>query len=137
MKLDVLKMLKLNALLENLLEGFDDFLYTRKINLTIKDKILIFLYEKPQSPYNLIKLLSIAKTNLALICKALIKENLIQKQRDEVDRRNIVYNITEKGKEKAEKLISEIEKATSNKMEYKNNFEEINKNMEELLTLLK
>lgn len=137
MKLDVLKMLKLNALLENLLEGFDDFLYTRKINLTIKDKILIFLYEKPQSPYNLIKLLSIAKTNLALICKALIKENLIQKQRDEVDRRNIVYNITEKGKEKAEKLISEIEKATNNKMEYKNNFEEINKNMEELLTLLK
>ena len=137
MKLDVLKMLKLNALLENLLEGFDDFLYTRKINLTIKDKILIFLYEKPQSPYNLIKLLSIAKTNLALICKALIKDNLIQKQRDEVDRRNIVYNITEKGKEKAEKLISEIEKATSNKMEYKNNFEEINKNMEELLTLLK
>ena len=137
MKLDVLKMLKLNALLENLLEGFDDFLYTRKINLTIKDKILIFLYEKPQSPYNLIKLLSIAKTNLALICKALIKENLIQKQRDEVDRRNIVYNITEKGKEKAEKLISEIEKVTSNKMEYKNNFEEINKNMEELLTLLK
>ncbi len=136
MNLDVLKMLKLNAKLNNLLEGFDDFLYTKKINLTIKDKILIFLYEKPLSPFELIKMLSVAKTNLALVCQSLIKEDLIKKQKDEIDKRNIVYLITEKGKLKAEELLKEVSKIINNEIEYKNKNAEINAKISELLSLI-
>lgn len=136
MNLDVLKMLKLNAKLNNLLEGFDDFLYTKKINLTIKDKILIFLYEKPLSPFELIKMLSVAKTNLALVCQSLIKEDLIKKQKDEIDKRNIVYLITEKGKLKAGELLKEVSKIINNEIEYKNKNAEINAKISELLSLI-
>lgn len=136
MNLDVLKMLKLNAKLNNLLEGFDDFLYTKKINLTIKDKILIFLYEKPLSPFELIKMLSVAKTNLALVCQSLIKEDLIKKQKDEIDKRNIFYLITEKGKLKAEELLKEVSKIINNEIEYKNKNAEINAKISELLSLI-
>ena len=136
MNLDVLKMLKLNAKLNNLLEGFDDFLYTKKINLTIKDKILIFLYEKPLSPIELIKMLSVAKTNLALVCQSLIKEDLIKKQKDEIDKRNIVYLITEKGKLKAGELLKEVSRIINNEIEYKNKNAEINAKISELLSLI-
>ena len=136
MNLDVLKMLKLNAKLNNLLEGFDDFLYTKKINLTIKDKILIFLYEKPLSPFELIKMLSVAKTNLALVCQSLIKEDLIKKQKDEIDKRNIVYLITEKGKLKAGELLKEVSRIINNEIEYKNKNAEINAKISELLSLI-
>lgn len=136
MNLDVLKMLKLNAKLNNLLEGFDDFLYTKKINLTIKDKILIFLYEKPLSPFELIKMLSVAKTNLALVCQSLIKEDLIKKQKDEIDKRNIFYLITEKGKLKAGELLKEVSKIINNEIEYKNKNAEINAKISELLSLI-
>ena len=136
MDLDVLKIIELNSVLNNLIEGFDDFLYSKKINLTIKDKILISLYEKPCSPYELIKKLSVAKSNLALCAKSLVKQNLIVQQKDEIDKRNILYSITEQGKNKGKEIILKINKAISTKLEHKNNVEEINKNIDGLLKLL-
>ena len=136
MELDVLSILKLNSTLNNLLEGFDDFLYAKKINLTIKDKILILLNEKPLSPFELIKMLSIAKTNLALICQDLIKDGLIKKEKDLIDKRNIIYSLTDTGKEKAIKIAISINKQINMKIEFKNNNEQINNKVKELLGLL-
>lgn len=136
MELDVLNILKLNSTLNNLLEGFDDFLYTKKINLTIKDKILILLNEKPLSPFELIKMLSVAKTNLALICQDLIKDGLIKKEKDLIDKRNIIYSLTELGKEKAVKIAISINKQINMRIEYKNSNEQINNKVKELLELL-
>ena len=137
MGLDVLKIIKLNSVLGNLLEGFDDFLYTKEINLTNKDKILILLTQKPLSPFNLIKSLSIAKSNLALCAEKLIKENYIIKEKDAVDKRNIVYKLTKTGEEKASEILNKLNKALVRKLEHKNNFDEINKTIEKLLNLLK
>lgn len=136
MELDVLSILKLNSTLNNLLEGFDDFLYTRKINLTIKDKILILLNEKSLSPFELIKILSIAKTNLALVCQDLIKDGLIKKEKDLIDKRNIIYSLTEAGKERAVKIACSINKQINMRIEFKNNNEQINNKVKELLDLL-
>lgn len=136
MKESVLKIIKLNSLLNNLVEGFDDFLYVKKINLTIKDKILIFLYERNHAPYELIKLLSVAKSNLTLCANDLIKEGLIVKEKDSIDKRNIVYSITSKGKELAKTKIVLLEKVIFDKIEYKNNNEEFLKNIDNLIKFL-
>lgn len=136
MELDVLNILKLNSTLNNLIEGFDDFLYTKKINLTIKDKILILLNEKPHSPFELIKILSVAKTNLALICQDLIKDGLIRKEKDLIDKRNIIYSLTDVGRERAINIALNINKQINMKIEFKNNNEQINNKVKELLQLL-
>ncbi len=136
MELDVLNILKLNSTLNNLIEGFDDFLYTKKINLTIKDKILILLTEKSLSPFELIKILSVAKTNLALICQDLIKDGLIKKEKDLIDKRNIIYSLTDVGRERAINIALNINKQINMKIEFKNNNEQINNKVKELLQLL-
>lgn len=136
MELDVLKILKLNSTLNNLIEGFDDFLYTKNVNLTIRDKVLILLTERSMYPYELIKMLSVAKTNLALICKELVKEGLIKKEKPEIDRRNVVYSLTVVGEEKARSILKLVYKQINMKIEYKNKNEEINNKVDNLLQLL-
>jgi len=136
MEIDVLKILELNSLLNNLIEGFDDFLYSKKINITIKDKILLNLMEKSCSPYELIKKISIAKSNLTLVANELIKENKIIKEKDSIDKRSIIYTITDEGKLKAQEILKKIKRGVNSQIEYKNNNEEINKMVAKLLTLL-
>lgn len=136
MEVDSKELIELLSKLNNLVEGFDEFYLNKKNSLTIKDKLLIFLYEKSLSPYELIKKLGLAKSNLALITSSLIKENLIIKKQDNVDKRNIIYFITEKGKERAVNILSLINNNINKQMHYKKHAEKINeltKSLNEIL----
>lgn len=136
MELNAISFLKLSSSLLGRLEGFDSVFLNKKFNLTIKDKFLIFLLDGEKSPSKLIELLGIAKTNLALISKELLNENLIRKQKDFLDKRLINYALTESGEQKANKFVEELNKNIKNSLEFKNKNDEINKLIVELLKLL-
>ena len=136
MELNAISFLKLSSSLLGRLEGFDSVFLNKKFNLTIKDKFLIFLLDGEKSPSKLIEFLGIAKTNLALISKELLNENLIRKQKDFLDKRLINYALTESGEQKANKFVEELNKNIKNSLEFKNKNDEINKLIVELLKLL-
>lgn len=130
MEIDVKKILELNLKLNNLLEGFDEFYLNKKFNLTIKDKILVCLISKNLSPFELIKNISIAKSNLALALSDMEKKGLVVKKKDEIDKRNIVISLTANGKVKANEVLNALNKNINSTLAYKNNAEEINKLVE-------
>lgn len=134
MEIDVIKLLKLNASIENILSGFDDLYESKKVNLTLKDKFLIFLSEGPLTPYKLINLLGVAKTNLVLLSNSLLDEKLIVKNKDEIDKRNIVYSITQEGEKRVEEIIFKINVYLNNQQKFKSNAEGINENIDKILS---
>ena len=120
--------------LQSMFEGYDFKQNCKKNQLTIKLKILIFLFKGIDSPYVLTKNLGIAKTNLNLICTQMIKEDLISKNKVDFDKRSIYYSITDKGKnylfEELNQFGLDFENINQNKIE------EINKTLKSLLKLL-
>lgn len=74
----------------------------------VKHQILFVISRNKQTaPKELIERLNIAKSNLALACNALIREGLIEKSKDEDNKKEIFYTITESGlKELKEKYRS-------------------------------
>ena len=74
-------------------------------------KILYFIDEyKNCSPQVLISKLGIAKSNLALLTKKMIKENLITSKRGYQDGRSIHYSITSAGKKMLDEYILNLNK---------------------------
>ena len=136
MELRAEKVIKLISKLSNLVEDFDDVFSNKKYNLTIKDKFLIFVMDENKKPAMLIKELGVAKTNLAIISKELLKEGLIFKTSDEKDRRSIVYSISEKGKLKVAEILGKLNKNITNQLSTKTNFENINYLIDNLLLAL-
>lgn len=70
----------------------------KKNTLSLKTKVL-FLIDKACTPKEIISAMRIAKTNLALITKEMADEGLIEKSKGNLDRREVTYSITRKGKE--------------------------------------
>ena len=136
MEINATNLLILSSKISSKLEGFDAIFLNKKMNLTIKDKFLIFLLNGEKSPSELIELLGVAKTNLALISSELLINKLIQKQKDNLDKRLINYSLTPFGKQKADEIMKNINANIQNRMEYKNKNEEINSLAKELLLLL-
>jgi len=65
---------------------------------TVKYQILYLIASKGKtSPQELIYELKMAKSNLALITKKMIKEGLIVSSKEEGNRKQIYYSITEQG----------------------------------------
>lgn len=126
MEIDSKELIILFTKLNNVIDGFDEVFLIKNNNLTIKDKILIFLNEKPQTPYELIKKLGLAKSNLALITKDLINEEKIIKTQDSFDKRNIKYIITEKGNNYIQKVLKLIDNNINKQLKYTKNAEKIN-----------
>ena len=110
MRIDVTKIMMLSSKLNTLLEEFDNNCLTKKVNLTIKDKILIFLAKQNLSSCDLVKLLGIAKTNMALNVKSLEDNGLLFKTRDSIDKRVFVLTLTEQGRILAEEKVNQINK---------------------------
>lgn len=133
MEIDAKKILMLSSKLNNLIEGFDEFYLSKKTNLTIKDKLLVFLLDSDLAPYELIKLLGIAKSNLALIIADLVKKGYAVKKHDTIDKRNIVVSLTLNGKIKANKILESLNKNINNSLAYKNNGVEVNNLLDELI----
>lgn len=133
MEIDAIKILNLTSILNNLIDGFDEFYLSKKFNLTIKDKLLIFLLKEDKTPFELIKKLGVAKSNLTLMEADLEKKGLIVKKRDEIDKRNILVSLTSTGKIKAKETLEKVNKNINNTLAYKENFEKVNNLLDELL----
>ncbi len=73
-------------------------------------QILFVLSEQDRvSPKQLVYELGLAKSNLAIIAKKMIKEGLILQNKDLANRKEIYYCITKKGKDMIIEKVSQIE----------------------------
>lgn len=118
--------------LENLCEGFD--VDSKSALISSKFKVLLALNEQNNvSPSMLIDKLGLAKSNLALLCKSMIAEGLIEKRKDEFDNRVIFYTLTTQGKQVLDGSLNTMAENFTKQLAYKNKFKEI----EVLLTNLK
>lgn len=76
-----------------------------------KLKVLYFIDEYQNiSPQILIAKLGIVKSNLAIITKNLIKEELITSHKGPLDQRSVFYSITDKGKKMLGDYLLELDK---------------------------
>lgn len=85
---------------------------SRKSTLSLKTKVL-FLIGKSCSPKEIIAATCIAKTNLALLTKDMASEGLIDKNKGTLDRREVSYIITEKGREYLNSRLAVMEEELS------------------------
>lgn len=133
MEINAKNIIELVSKLNGLIEGFDELFANKRNYLTNKDKIIIFLTEKPLTPAILINKLNIAKTNLALVCKELLNEELIEKTHDLIDKRNISYKLTVKGLKKSNEILKSLSNNMKNQLGTKINCENINNLVDKLL----
>ncbi len=118
--------------LENLCEGFD--VDSKSTLISSKFKVMLALSEQDNiSPSMLIDKLGLAKSNLALLCKSMITEGLIEKRKDDFDSRVIFYTLTDFGKQKLNATLCKMADNFTKQLAYKNKFKEI----EVLMTNLK
>ena len=118
--------------LENLCEGFD--VDSKSTLISSKFKVMLALSEQDNiSPSMLIDKLGLAKSNLALLCKSMITEGLIEKRKDDFDSRVIFYTLTDFGKQKLNATLCKMADNFTTQLAYKNKFKEI----EVLMTNLK
>ena len=103
------QLISLRILLQKLCDGFDEKDANKKSILTMKHKVLFLLNENGEtSPVYLINKLCIAKSNLALLCKGLLEEGLIISKKNESDKRNITYKITQKGEKELDNFLKSM-----------------------------
>ncbi len=128
----ILKIVELRIKLQSLCDGFNKTNANKKSVLTMDKKVLFVLSKnKNCTPSVLIETLGVAKSNLALLCKSLIKEGLITQSKGDLDKRSIFYNITEKGKNKLNEFCLSLENDTLKNVskqelsKLENNFDEI------------
>ena len=99
----------LRIMLQKICDGFDTKDASKKSVLTMKHKVLFLLDEHGETPPSyLIEKLCIAKSNLALLCKGMVQEGLIESKRNDADKRNISYVITPKGGRHLNKFLTEM-----------------------------
>lgn len=83
----------------------------KSCKFTLKDDILFLVGERNlHYPKELIFELCVAKSNIALLCTSLCKENLLVKRKDVRNKKEIGYYITDKGEKVLEQKLLEIEK---------------------------
>ena len=80
----------------------------KKGTLSLKTKIL-FLISRSLSPREIVLATRIAKTNLALLTKSMADEGLIVKNKGNLDKREVSYVLTEKGKTYLDCRLSQIQ----------------------------
>lgn len=105
--------------------------------LTMKIKALFFINKHIDCPPSLlIQKLNIAKSNLALLSKSLIKEGLIVANKKQSDKRNIFYSTTQKGKQELTRYYDSLTKVFHNRFKDKEQ-RLFDKKIDELLSILK
>ena len=73
-------------------------------------QILYILTRKDRvTPKELIAELNIAKSNLAILAKKMIKDGQIESHKDKINKREIYYNITSVGKEMLQEKLDNID----------------------------
>ena len=77
---------------------------------SVSYQVLFVLNENERvSPKELVLSLGLAKSNLAIIAKKMMKDGLIERTKDLQNRKEIYYNITLKGKEVLMAKLAQIE----------------------------
>lgn len=99
------KLLELQALSQSLCEQSNSVTTNLKLRLLFLIDKLVYA-----TPAVLMSKLSLVKSNLALICKQLINEELIEAKKKSGDKRSIVYFITPNGKKVLEEALEAISK---------------------------
>ena len=130
------KILSLAIRLENLCEGFDET--NKSAVLTSKAKIMFELSKRDfVSPSILKNNVGLAKSNIALLCKSLANEGLIQKKKDKFDTREVMYSLTDSGREYITDYLKKVKKNFAGQLAYKDNMEQIDKSVQDLFELVK
>lgn len=76
----------------------------------VRFQLLFLLKDKPRvSPKELVNQLGLAKSNLTITAKAMIKEGLIEQNKDLLNRKEIFYSITSKGIGVIDEKLEQIE----------------------------
>lgn len=81
----------------------------KKSTLDLKSKVIFLLRNKDLSPTELTSSLLMAKSNLTILTSSMIDEGLIKKTKKKTDGREIIYSITDKGKQYLEKRLDYID----------------------------
>lgn len=107
------KLLSLQQNLERIL-FFEQKAFGKEI-FSLKFKILLLIFtHKSISPSQIKYEMSIAKSNVAMFCKTLIKEEKIEYIEDKKDRRAIRYNLTKSGEQYVKSRLYEFSKIFEN-----------------------
>lgn len=85
----------------------------RNNTLSLKTKILFLLSARPLTPSDLMTMLQLLKTNLAILTSGLVSEGLIVKEKAGGDGREIIYYITPAGKSYLNERLEVIETAAA------------------------
>ena len=121
--------------LENLCEGFDET--NKSAVLTSKVKVLLELSKAERVTPNVLKNnVGLAKSNIAILCNSLVKEKLIEKNRDSFDTREISYSLTDEGKEFVNAYLLKARKNFEGQLAYKDNMKEVNQAVKDLNELI-
>lgn len=107
-----------------------------KNTITLKSKMLFLLRDSSASPAELMSALGMGKTNLAILARDMITENLIERKVDAVDRRHIEYIITDKGKEHIQVRLQAIEKGFKNVLTTTEEYNKATSDIDKILELL-
>ena len=130
------RILDLAIRLENLCEGFDET--NKSAILTSKIKILFELSKKDVvTPSTLKNNVGLAKSNIAILCNSLAKEGLIEKKKDKFDTREILYSLTDSGREHLAEYLKKAQKNFEGQLAYKDNMEQIDTEVQNLYELVK
>ncbi len=72
---------------------------------------ILYILDKKETvtPRELIMELNIAKSNLAILAKKMIKDGYIESHKDKINKREIFYNITDLGREILQKKLDNID----------------------------
>ena len=133
---NIKQVVSLISRLQLLCEGFDKS--NKSTVITSKIKILLEIScQKDLAPNILKSKVGLAKSNLAILCNQLIKEDLITKTKDKIDNRAICYNITESGQNWLDDKLVELKKNFENELAYKNNMRQVETLISDLLELVK
>ena len=90
--------------IEYLLEG------QSKEKFDIKHKVLHLISQKEKTtPTELIEILSMARSNLAIICNNLVKQGYITKTKEPLNKKEIYYEVTEKGTDELKIKFEKVE----------------------------
>ena len=100
--------------LQNFCESSADKKFNKEI-FSVKFKILYLVFSYNQiSPSTLVNSLNMAKSNIALFCKQLIKEQFIITKQDQFDHRVIYYCLTKKGQKHVLENLEKLDKMMQN-----------------------
>lgn len=127
------EIIELRILLSYVSDGYSLEDASKYTPLTTRIKILFLLEQKDFSPFELIEIIGIAKSNLANLIKTMIRDGVVVSYKSENNSKNIYYTITEAG---LNELKNYKDNATNELDKRCNISEDMTKKFEKIIELL-